>query len=426
MKQAVLPLFLVLLAASTLSAQPRVSLGPEAVVAGPFSRPLRSTNPENRPPAFAAAGRNGDYLVAWSEYGASGAHASLVTAKIDASGALVPGTRHVAPSLRPFDQDAHFPAVAFDGERFLVVWIEGNASVLVGMRFARDGQPLDPVPFMISMTARLSWVAATVANGEFVVTYGATGFSSPGAALARITTDGTVRERDNRLRGATGGFWRDIESNGSSIFIAHDHSLYRPPCITGPFCSPAAQRVLVNVPAGMHETTAVPLFDETISPAPIGTGLATDGQRYLVVTWMRNSAPGQRGSLLRGQLTDPAGARFVRELVVSTDPELLLTDVQSARIDAVWTGGSYAIAHEVFGPVPSDNKIDIRLTFVSPIGMSLVDPVDVATSSEQERAPVLLPIGDSRVLVLYERGTPARPEIVARTAGVSFKHRAIR
>lgn len=427
MKHSIRRLLCILLfVAATVSAQPRVTLGPEVPVTGNFRRPTATAFGEWKAPAFAAAGRDGDYLVAWSEYDAAVTRASLVTAKIDATGAMVPGTRNAAPFSRETDNDAQFPAVAFDGERFLVAWVEGaNAPRLVAMRFDRDGRPLDAVPFVISFTARLTYIAATAANGEFLVTHVMGGpLVSPAPAVARIAPDGTIRERDRIFLG-TPGFWRDLESNGTSMLVATESSYAFPPCAIE-LCSSISFRALNRLPLAATQTSVAPLADTRAEPVPLGTGIATDGQRYLVVSWNRNEAIGQLGWFLRGQLTDPAGAKIVREFIVARDPVLPSSRTQGGRIDALWTGSDYAIAYEVFGATASDNKIDIRLTFASPTGMGLIDPVDVATSSEQERSPVLLPLGGGRVLVLYERGTPARPEIVARAAALSIRTRAVR
>lgn len=414
MKRFLTPLFLVLLLASPLAAQTGVSLGAERVVTT-FSRP-KPPGGDNAQ-AFAAAGRDGHYLMAWSQYDdATNTRASLHTAAIDSTGTIIEGSRYVAPAQRPFDPNAQYPAVAFDGERFLVAWIEGSFNVqrLLAMRFDRDGKPLEPVPQLISLEARHTPVAVAAGGGEFTIAYARLGTVS---AVARVRADGTVLERDRVISGNP-GFWRDIESNGTAGFLVTELS-----GITGcqiGRCSPFSTRTFSRV--GLA-TTTVGTTDQFGYMSPVGAGVATDGQRFLAATWSPDAASAQPGSLIRGYLTDPTGTSFVREFLIARYPSAPGLGIPGGRIDAVWTGGSYAIAYE---RRPSNLDVNLNLSFVSQIGMALTESVELAASHRQERNPVILPLSDSRVLVLYERGEYERPEIVARQATLSLRTRAVR
>lgn len=419
MKRLLIPLFLTLLLASSLAAQTRVTLGPERVVAT-FSRPtLLAVGVVGRAPAFAAAGRDGHYLMAWSEYeDVPSTRASLHTAAIDATGAIIEGSRFAAPAVRTTDPNAQYPAVAFDGEHFLVAWIEGSSMVtrVLAMRFDRDGKPLEPMPQTISLDARHTMVAIAAGGGEFIIAYGRWG-SGPGtlSAVARMRADGTVLERDRTIPG-TPGFWRDIESNGTTALLINESMSSSFPCLPI-FCSPLTSRTFSRV--GPGTSIAANPVPEVLAPQSVGSGIATDGQRFLAVT--TSPIAGQPGWLVRGQLTDTSGASFVREFLVAKHAPAM--QLAGGRIDAVWTGGSYAIAYE---QAPSNLDVNLILVFASQIGMTLTDPVELASSNRQERTPVILPLGESRVLVLYERGEYERPEIVARQATLSMRTRAVR
>lgn len=416
MKRLLITFLLTLLLASSLAAQTRVTLSSERVVTGPFYRPtLVLQGRDWKAPAFAAAGRDGHYLMAWSEYDDTTLiRSSMHVAAIDATGSIVPGTRYVAAPLRTTDPHAQYPAVAFDGERFLVAWIDGRfQSRLVAMRFDRDGRPLEAVPQQISLDAGLTYVAAAAGGGEFTIAYSRLD-SSRTAAVARIAADGTLLERDRTVPGPA-GFWRDIESNGTAAFLVSDSSPATLFCAIL-FCE-TAYRTFARIGAPSAPITT-PSSTGFFYILPVGAGVATDGERFLAVTWLQNTTPTQSGSLIRGQLTDLSGERFVREFLIAKHPQGSIEAKPGGRIDTVWTGSSYAIAYELV----AGGTVDLHLTFASQTGMALIDPVVVVSG----RTPIILPLGESRVLVLYERGNYSRPEIVARQATLSLRTRAVR
>lgn len=422
MKHVLTPLLLTVLFATTLPAQTRIGLGPETILTT-FTRPTLASG-EGFANSFAAAGRDGHYLMAWSEFDdASYRRASLHTAAIDPTGAIIEGSRYVAPALRTMDPNAQYPAVAFDGERFLVAWIEGTAQPprVVAMRFDRDGKPLDSVPQQISLTARHAYVAVAAGGGEFTVAYSfaPAGFSVV-PAMSRIAADGTILERDRVLSG-TASFWRDLESNGTTAFLISELASNSAGCLIE-FCSPVTNRAFQRIGSPTNAARSMVFGSLLPYASPAGSGVATDGTRFLAVTWAPNTTISQSGSLIRGQLTDPSGAQFIREFLIAKDPQQQDRHTPGGRIDAVWNGSSYAIAYEQ----RSGTEVNLRLTFVSQIGMALTDPVELAASSQPERVPVILPLGDSRVLVLYERGNYVRPEIVSRQATLSLRTRAVR
>lgn len=411
--------FAAALLASSLAAQTRVVLNPERIVTT-FTRSAVSGS--GNTPAFAAAGRDGHFLIAWSEFDdMTYTRASLRTAAIDSTGAIIEGSRYTAPAVRLSDPNAHFPAVAFDGERFLVAWIEGRTTLfvtrLVAMRFDRDGKPLDAVPQEVSLVARQTYIAVAAGGGEFTIAYSSNLFNSP--LVTRMASDGTILDRD-RVTSGTPGFWRDIESNGTAALLVSDVTAPAP-LRCNPICGTVTARSFTRL---VPSTSRVDLVGPSTQGfgSPVGTGLATDGTRFLAATWAPNLTIAQTGSLIRGQLTDPAGSQFVREFVIAKHPEAADRNAPGGRIDAVWNGSSYAIAYEVL----SMTDVDLRLVFVSQIGMAVTDPVELAVTAQQERTPVVLPLGEGRVLVLYERGSYARPEIVARQATLSLRTRAVR
>jgi hypothetical protein len=409
-------LLLLLLASTTLSAQ-NVSFGPETVVTGPFHHLVLAASPEWRVPAFAAAGRAGQYLLAWTEFDIPTSRTRLMTAQLDSTGRIVEGSRRTAPAVRTDDPDAQFPAVAFDGERFLVAWLEGaHTNVrLVAMRFDRDGAPLDAVPQLIASEARRSYVAATATSGMFWITYG----SGTRLSLARIAANGAIVERD-RLVPTTSGYWRDIETNGASLLVVSEFASQSANCVIG-FCSASSQRGFASLPA-LDAPFRTPPVESSGYAVGVGTGLATDGTRYLAVSRVPNLAVSQWGWLMYGRLLDATGTNVLREFVIGKHNETNATEPPGGRVDATWTGSVYAVAYETRTP----RDLDLRLSFVSPVGMALVDSLPLAASDREERHPVVLPLSEGRVLVLYERGILSRPEIVARTASLSLRTRAVR
>lgn len=422
MKRSVAPLLFIVLLASTTFAQ-NVALTPETIVTGPFARPGDSGFNEWKVPSFAAGGRDGHYLIAWAEYpDATLTKSQLITAAIDATGRIVDGSRRVAPVLKTeFPAGAQFPAIAYDGERFLVVWIEGAATSgrLVAMRFDRNGAPIDALPQLVSSEARRTYVAATAGGGNFWITY-ATTFPDQRTMIARIASNGAIVERDRPISGVI-AFWHDIETNGTSTLVASESSLQSAICITG-FCSPAAASSILTQPSANDPWRTLRIGNSNYSTG-VGSGLATDGGHYLIVSKTPNLAVSQWGWLILGQLTDATGTSIIKTFLIAKHQEDGVTsEPPGGRIDAIWTGTAYAIAYEQ----RKGSDLNVRLAYASPTGQSLIDAADIGTTAKQERNPVLLPLSDGRVLLLYERGDYYKPEIVARMASLSIRTRAVR
>lgn len=406
---------LILLVATSAAAQ-TVGFGPENVVVEAYHHLTFATTSEFKVPSFAAAGRDGNYLLAWTPHDLTTNRPQLSVAKIDATGRIVSGTRRLVPALRTENPDAQFPAVAFDGERFLVAWLEGTGTLLrlVAMRFDRDGVPLDAVPQPVTFELSRTNIAAAAGGGAFWITYG----SGSRVAVARIAADGSVIERD-RFINTTPGYWRDIETNGTSVLLVSE-AAGQQNCIIG-FCVSFNARGFASLASPGATWQAKPIENPGGAPG-VGTGLGSDGTRYLAVSKVPNVAISQWGWLMRGRLLDATGANVLREFVIAKHDETNVSEPPGGRIDAVWTGSTYAVAYELRTP----RDLNLRLTFVSPTGMALVDPAELASSDREERHPVILPLGDGRVLVLYERGVWSRPEIMSRVASLSFRSRAVR
>jgi hypothetical protein len=400
-----------LLSATAVSAQYRVSVGAETIVRPPVPRFVSSTAQSlSYPPAFAADGANGRYLLAWADMPREGSVARLAVAALGENGAIVPGSRVDVPPQRLADDTVHFPAVAFDGTRFLVVWLEGNQFFrLVGMRFDADAKPLDPVPFVISVNATAGPIAVAHQNdGHFFITYGAT------TVGARVAADGTVRERDLQLSNER-AIWRDAATNGR-VAISVGEELTTT-CIIFP-CTTRSTRTIVRAAVASRQTTA-----SVLNRTPLlGAGIASDGERFLIASWEPVLEPGG-GSLIRGELTDVDGQRTVRELLISRAGRRGGALAAGGRVDVAYAGLNYAVGFE---DIDSANDTDVRLAFVTRYGFTITDAVDVAADNAvAERNPLLLPLRDGRLLVLYERGPVTFPEIASRVVTLTSRGRAV-
>jgi len=117
--------------------------------------------------------------------------------------------------------DQHGPGIAFDGNNYLLVYLDhqlsssGMEDDVVGLRLDRDGKPIDPAPFPIS-TSRASFAhpPAVVFNGTDFLVGWAGNVSGPIVRL--VGTDGTPRSAPLPLSDPAGS------PLGTDISIATD------------------------------------------------------------------------------------------------------------------------------------------------------------------------------------------------------------
>jgi hypothetical protein len=99
-------------------------------------------------------------------------------------------------------------AIAWNGEIFLVVWADGRVSEsnIRGVRLLPDGRVLDPPGISIASGTLPEWQPAVAWDGDsFVVEWadGRAGTSLPGLMVARVGADGSVRPERTEIVAAT-------------------------------------------------------------------------------------------------------------------------------------------------------------------------------------------------------------------------------
>jgi hypothetical protein len=102
--------------------------------------------------AIAIAAGNGIYLAVWSEYVSNVSAPDIMATRIRASDGVALDATPIRVGTGPSPQLK--PAVAFDGNNFLIVWEDTQSTPLIyGARVrASDGAVLDATPFLVSQT----------------------------------------------------------------------------------------------------------------------------------------------------------------------------------------------------------------------------------------------------------------------------------
>ncbi|UCG44376.1 MAG: hypothetical protein JSU73_07175 [candidate division WOR-3 bacterium] len=105
-------------------------------------------------PAVAYDGTN--YLVVWNDERSVTAEPDIYATRVSADGTVL-DMAGIAICTSPRGQ--WYPEVAFDGENYLVVWQDGNASSwdIRGSRVTTDGEVLDPNGFGVATTGISQW-----------------------------------------------------------------------------------------------------------------------------------------------------------------------------------------------------------------------------------------------------------------------------
>lgn len=164
-------------------------VAPDGTVLDPHGIPVATSRASERSPAVAFDGTN--YLVTWTASGYP--DGDIYGARVGPSGAVLdPGGFPI--STAPDLQD--FSAVAFDGANYLVAWTSGNfAGDIYAARVNPSGTVLDPDGIAVSTAANEQGLPAVAFDGQnYLVAWndGRNGFGNSDIYGARVTPAGTV------------------------------------------------------------------------------------------------------------------------------------------------------------------------------------------------------------------------------------------
>jgi len=185
-----------LVGAAPAEAPGDMNLTPPAAVAVECARDGASIQKQ---PA-ACFGKN-VYLVAWSDGSRmlGKETADIYAARVEAGTGKALDPKGIVVCRAANLQDR--PAVAFDGSNFLVAWqdLRGGADYdIYAARVAPDGRVLDPDSFpVVKRAGNQAWPAVAFAGGQYVVVWmDAREYPVYGLYFARVTPDGKVLDGD--------------------------------------------------------------------------------------------------------------------------------------------------------------------------------------------------------------------------------------
>jgi hypothetical protein len=232
------------------------------------------------------------------------------------------------------------PDVAWDGERYLVVWDEysGTAADVYGARISADGVNLDPDPIPISAAAEEQELSSVASNGTtFLATWEDERSGELEVYASRIDGDGTVLDPQGiRISPVPNAQWDpSVASNGDQYLVAWSDATEDR--VYGSRVSAAG---VVLDPDGIQISRATPTaaeYSETIWA----------GENYVVVwtDWVGDDAAGSRVTT-EGQVLDPESIRYG----VSTNEQSaggIASDGENSF--AVWTDFRAGLSGDIYG-----------------------------------------------------------------------------
>lgn len=363
-------------------------LDPITGVPAPAPFVVTTGTKEELQPAI-AFGRNLD-LVVWEEIEPSGQR-SVAAARVRHDGDVIDATTPLRVSIDGVNSVR--PAVAFDGNHFVVVWCEQMNGVteegrVVARRVSQKGAFLDPAPIVIAS----QWsnrVAIAHTNGITLVTWEGRGTRrsthGPGREIfgARFSQSGIVLDVMPLLisRDSWDHFEPDVVAADDRFLVGWQ--TYRwygghSPTYT------ASSVALVSIGGTVTEPVVLRAFDIGNASAP---QVAWNGSEFLAAWTFRSSF----------------AARITPEGTLGA-----IARVPLGRIaDAAFFEGSWHLVAgvpEVWVDIP---EADIRGVYLSP-ELEVERPVSPATSSAMETEPMLASDG-TRATIVYRRALPDPP-----------------
>ncbi len=170
---------------------------PAGAVLDPAGKVISTATNSQSHPALASDSEN--YLVVWED-GRNGVDSDIYGARVTPAGVVL-DTAGVAISTATSDQS--HPAIAFDGENFFVVWEDGRSgsSHIYGARVTPTGVVLDTAGIAVSEAVDEQRSPALAFDGEnFLVAWADYGSGGSGLSWdiygARVTPTGVVDSTD--------------------------------------------------------------------------------------------------------------------------------------------------------------------------------------------------------------------------------------
>ena len=362
-------------------------------------------------PALAFDGEN--FLVVWQDDRGHQYECDIYGARVTPTG-LVLDTAGIAISTAVGNQEA--PVIAFDGENFLVVWTDNRSDMygdIYGARVTPAGVVLDQQGIAVSTAASQQHSPALAFDGEdFLAVWQDTRDGSWNIYGARVTPAGLVLDTaDIAISTAASGQYHPAIAFDGENFLAvwHDERSSHYSDIYGARVTPAGE---ILDTGGIAISTATS-FQQCPS-------LACDGENFLVV-W-QDARNGSDWDIYGARVT-PAG--------VVLDPAGIA--ISTAAANYKWYP-AVAVDGENFMVVWQDDRnsgYDIYGARVTPAGVVLdTAGITISTATGGQESPALAFDGENLVVAWTDgrngsnadiygaRVTPAGA--VIDTAGIAF------
>jgi len=257
--------------AAGLRSEPRV--GPETAV----TKPAISTAPGSQD--LASVAWNGTvFLVVWADQRIP-SESEIRATRVTSDGRVLDGTGLVLSS-----QVAGSPAVASDGGRFLVTWVDARSGTpqTYGARVDGDGTILDPGGFPIDLGSGPDSYPAVAWTGATYLVSWAHGAAGADILAARVGPEGTVLDTDPIIVSSAHGTQTRpaIASRGVDTLVVWEDHRASSPDVFGARVSAGG---VVLEPKGI---SLVASPDAEVEPA-----VAWNGTRYLL-SWIDKNARG--------------------------------------------------------------------------------------------------------------------------------------
>lgn len=162
------------------------------------------------------------FLVAWHDNRRKTTNDILAT-RIDFNGQVL-DTQNIIISGKATEES--YPAVAFDGTNWLVVWSDFRSGIadIWGARVNQDGVVLDSAGFLISAGTNTQTIPTIEFNGsDYLVAWIDYRASTWKVYCARVTPAGTVLDPNGILLSGGGCLYPEMTTNGSDWLVSwHD------------------------------------------------------------------------------------------------------------------------------------------------------------------------------------------------------------